>query len=639
MHRILVATLCLILLACEPGNRESSEGTGVGASECSGFCANAASFLSVADVETIIARAVAEANARGASASIAVVDRVGNLLGFFRMNAADTQITIDSGRNVSGGLEGLSVVPDSMVAISKAITGAYLSSEGNAFSTRTASQIVQEHFNPGELGQPSGPLFGVQFSNLPCSDLNNRFSAGTGAGPFRSPLGLSADPGGLPLYKNGTPVGGIGVIADGVYGLDLDFGDRDESLDELIAVAGSYGYAAPVERRERVTLDGKIARFSNAGFGDLLSNPPTAASFASIDGVSGNLAAVTSYTAGAILAGKAMGQIDSGIRPDAGLYPGLDAFVLVDNTNAERYAPVAGSDGAAALTPAEVTQILRSSLALAKRARAQIRLPGGSHAQVSVSVVDTNGVVLAVARTRDAPIFGTDVSLQKARTAAFFSGSNAAADLTAAPDANYFNATATAVVSSISLGQYVSDLRAFLGSPTALADGAFAFADRSGGNLSRPMFPDGIESGQHGPLSKPFTQWSPFSTGLQLDLSMNSLATHLLHVATASADTPQNCTTLGRLANGLQIFPGSVPIYRGSTLVGGLGVSGDGVDQDDMIAFLGLHQAGEILGSVNNAPAAMRADQLTPQGTRLRYVQCPQAPFIDSNEVNVCSGK
>ena len=601
MHRILVATLCLILLACEPGNRESSEGTGVGASECSGFCANAASFLSVADVETIIARAVAEANARGASASIAVVDRVGNLLGFFRMNAADTQITIDSGRNVSGGLEGLSVVPDSMVAISKAITGAYLSSEGNAFSTRTASQIVQEHFNPGELGQPSGPLFGVQFSNLPCSDLNNRFSAGTGAGPFRSPLGLSADPGGLPLYKNGTPVGGIGVIADGVYGLDLDFGDRDESLDELIAVAGSYGYAAPVERRERVTLDGKIARFSNAGFGDLLSNPPTAASFASIDGVSGNLAAVTSYTAGAILAGKAMGQIDSGIRPDAGLYPGLDAFVLVDNTNAERYAPVAGSDGAAALTPAEVTQILRSSLALAKRARAQIRLPGGSHAQVSVSVVDTNGVVLAVARTRDAPIFGTDVSLQKARTAAFFSGSNAAADLTAAPDANYFNATATAVVSSISLGQYVSDLRAFLGSPTALADGAFAFADRSGGNLSRPMFPDGIESGQHGPLSKPFTQWSPFSTGLQLDLSMNSLATHLLHVATASADTPQNCTTLGRLANGLQIFPGSVPIYRGSTLVGGLGVSGDGVDQDDMIAFLGLHQAGEILGSGSNA--------------------------------------
>src|SRR3546814_13726552 len=33
-------------------------------------------------------------------------------------------------------------------AIAKAVTGAYLSSGGNAFSTRTASQIVQEHFPP-----------------------------------------------------------------------------------------------------------------------------------------------------------------------------------------------------------------------------------------------------------------------------------------------------------------------------------------------------------------------------------------------------------------------------------------------------------------------------------------------------------
>jgi len=28
--------------------------------------------------------------------------------------------------------------------------------------------------------------------------------------------------GGLPLYKSGTPVGGVGVIADGLYGLDLN---------------------------------------------------------------------------------------------------------------------------------------------------------------------------------------------------------------------------------------------------------------------------------------------------------------------------------------------------------------------------------------------------------------------------------
>ena len=31
-----------------------------------------------------------------------------------------------------------------------------------AGTRRTASQIVQEHFNPGELGKAGGPLFGVQ---------------------------------------------------------------------------------------------------------------------------------------------------------------------------------------------------------------------------------------------------------------------------------------------------------------------------------------------------------------------------------------------------------------------------------------------------------------------------------------------
>jgi hypothetical protein len=94
------------------------------------------------------------------------------------------------------------------------------------------------------------------------------------------------------------------------------------------------------------------------------------------------------------------------------------------------------------------------------------------------------------------------------------------------------------------------------------------------------------------------------------------------------------------LANGIQIFPGSVPIYRGDTLVGGIGVSGDGIDQDDMISFLGVHNAGLALnGAINNAPPEIRADQLKPQGEHLRYIQCPQTPFIDSDEQRVCEGK
>ena len=44
-------------------------------------------------------------------------------------------------------------------------------------------------------------------------------------------------------------------------------------------------------------------------------------------------------------------------------------------------------------------------------------------------------------------------------------------------------------------------------------------------------------------------------------------------------------------------------------------------------------------GAIGNAPAAMRADVLAHGGSALRYVQCPQAPFLDSDEQRVCEGK
>ncbi|HEX5056931.1 MAG TPA: heme-binding protein [Gammaproteobacteria bacterium] len=633
----------LTLAGCDAGNHPAEEGTGSGPEECSGQCANASTLLTVSDVQTILAQAVVEAQAQSAAATIAVVDRVGNVLAVFRMNGADTNIRANGGRGITTGLDGIRYLPDTLAAISKGITGAYLSSEGNAFSTRTASQIVQQNFNPGEAGQPGGPLFGVQFSNLPCSDLNTRFTLTPGIGPQRSPLGLSADPGGFPLYKDGTVVGGIGVIADHVYGLDLDASDIDRDLDELIALAGSYGYAAPADHRgDRITADGKTFRFSDVAFDDLGVTPGNAPAFASLLG-EGALVAVTGYSAGVIVPGVAFGRPASGIRRDNSTFnDALDAFILVDDLNINRFPPSAGTDGAFSLTTSEVRTLLEEALAVANRTRAQIRRPLGSQARVTVSVVDTNGAILGVARTRDAPVFGTDVSLQKARTAAFFSGANAAADLAAAPDADYPDRDDPAgpIMDSIVIGDYVTAARDFLGLPTALADGAYAFGDRAGGNLSRPYFPDGQIGAPNGPFSKPFrTQWSPFSTGLQLDLSINRIIGHVAFtLGLAGVDAPQNCTTLARLPNGIQIFPGSVPIYRGNTLVGGIGVSGDGVDQDDMIAFLGLHNASRKL-DINNAPANMRSDNLTPQGVRLRYVQCPQAPFLDSDEQNVCDGK
>jgi hypothetical protein len=114
-------------------------------------------------------------------------------------------------------------------------------------------------------------------------------------------------------------------------------------------------------------------------------------------------------------------------------------------------------------------------------------------------------------------------------------------------------------------------------------------------------------------------------------------------VAAAGGGLGVGCTGLPRLVNGLQIFSGGMPIYRivagVPQLLGGIGVSGDGTDQDDMIAFLGLTQAGVVLGTgIGNAPPAKRADAITLPRGNLRYVQCPVAPFNDSNAQNVCDG-
>lgn len=659
------------------GSGGDDNGSGGGAVDCQGHCADTATALTTGDVKTVLAQGVAEAKARGRNATIAVVDRVGNVLAVYRMGAASARGVVIASQTTSGGdavidsgLEGIrlptAAAPfnlDDLAAISKAVTGAYLSSEGNAFSTRTASQIVQSHFNPGVSEQPAGPLFGVQFSQLACSDFSGRYNGvGVDAGPKRSPLGLSADPGGFPLYKNGTVVGGVGVMADGVYGLDARTDDTDNDLDELIAWAATYNFAAPVERRaDRITVAGLSLRFSDIDSSKLASNPANAVAFDNLGAGDGQLIAVSGYTNGAIQPGTAFGQAQSGVRADRGVFAAQDGFVFVDEFDLPRFSPRAGTDGAQALSAGEVETLLQEALGVANRARAQIRQPLNSVARVTVSVVDTNGEVLGMVRSRDAPVFGSDVSLQKARTAAFFSSSAAAGLLNDAPFARYLRIddSGIALKSSVTLSDYVSAARVFLSNPTALADGAVAFSDRAGGNLSRPHFPDGIDGNGPGPFSKPAGSWSPFSTGLQLDLVINGVLQHVLATATGGAlpDVGHYCAGVGldsdlnasapapafatnkKLANGIQIFPGSVPIYRGNVLVGAIGVSGDGVDQDDMIAFLGVHNAGAKLLSLNNAPAAMRADQLQPQGVRLRFVQCPQAPFLDSGEQTPCAGK
>jgi uncharacterized protein GlcG (DUF336 family) len=638
-------------------------------SGCSGSCATADSFLTEADVQKVIAQAVNEAQAQGTPSVIAVVDRVGNVLGVYRMAGAPPTIRISDPRPVSGGLLNLDVPPE-LGAISKALTAVYFSSEGNAFTSRTAGQIAQEHFNQGDATAPAGPLFGVQISNLPCSDINQRFTgSGTGPGTHRSPLGLSPDPGGISLFKAGVPVGAVGVSgAKPFYTLDENAEVRERDMDEDVAVAASFGLIAPADRRaDAITAGGLTLQYANTEVSELAKDPATAPAFSTLTAASGAVIAVPGYSQAVVLRGTAFGQPESGIRADTTEWPGLDAFVVVDANNNNRFPPRDGTDGANALTANEVRTIIGEGLKVAHRTRAQVRRPLGSPAGETVVISDTNGVVLGIGRTRDSLVDAIDVTTQKARTAAFFSGAYAASDIQSVGPTSFFGASfasGTASFTTTSTSNppdYVTNFRSFIGSPTALGDGAIAYSNRAVGLLGQPLYPSGVPGAPNGPLSLPFADWSPFKTGLELDLTYTQIALSIAFIVNQEgfainlngtiipAPTPANplplpdvrvgCTDIPRLPNGFTLFPGSVPIYRGNTLVGGIGASGDGSDQSDLVAFLALSNGAAALNTgLNQAPNSIRADTLKPLGTRLLYVQCPQAPFIDTAAANACEG-
>ncbi len=87
----------------------SPQASNDGGRNCSPDC-----FLTASDVEKVIGQAVAEATARNINATIAVVDRVGNVLGLYQMNGSDPYVTITStneiGDAVVGVLEGLYLI-------------------------------------------------------------------------------------------------------------------------------------------------------------------------------------------------------------------------------------------------------------------------------------------------------------------------------------------------------------------------------------------------------------------------------------------------------------------------------------------------------------------------------------------------
>jgi uncharacterized protein GlcG (DUF336 family) len=216
--------------------------------------------------------------------------------------------------------------------------------------------------------------------------------------------------------------------------------------------------------------------------------------------------------------------------------------------------PAAGS-----LSAAEVDQIVQQAVAGASRTRAQIRLPIGKRTRMVIAVSDLDGTILALYRMPDATVFSIDVAVAKSRNVVYFSG----------------------------------------GSPQASSDlpgvpAGFAVSNRTIGFGAQPLYPPGIDGSGAGPFFGLF-----------------------------QSDAANPCTQGSQTANpqhqsGIVFFPGSVPLYRGSQLVGGLGVSGDGVDQDDYVTFLGAQ------GFL--PPTGLWADNLFVDGVRLPFLKFPRNP-------------
>jgi uncharacterized protein GlcG (DUF336 family) len=220
-------------------------------------------------------------------------------------------------------------------------------------------------------------------------------------------------------------------------------------------------------------------------------------------------------------------------------------------------APTSGPIGG--LSASDVKGILDNAEAEANLTRAAIRLPLGSRARMVISVADMDGTIIGLRRMADATVFSIDVAASKARNMVYFNGnSRLAADLNQVP-----------------MG-------------TAVTNRTISFG-------AEPLFPAGIDGSVPGPFFNLYTMdtANPCTQGFE-------------------AGAPNDHKS------GIVFFPGSAGLYRNGLLVGGLGVSGDGVDEDDFVTSAGTKGF--------EAPTAIRADQVFVDAVRLPYFKFPRNP-------------
>jgi len=269
--------------------------------------------------------------------------------------------------------------------------------------------------------------------------------------------------------------------------------------------------------------------------------------------------------------------------------------------------PVPTTDEVGGLTENNVRQIINQVVASADITRAQVRLPLGASARVIATVVDNRGLILAHFRMEDTLCDAIDVVPAKARTTVYY----------CRPGGPF----ADPVLNNNGFDFPFGDQwEGFPQDPTGQNRG-IALTTRTLGFLSQPFYPPGIgntfsqfEYISQLPNYTPTTANTP--PGPLLNLA-------LLNQLPAQVDRWGNEPNDPGYHNGLTFFPGSVPLYKPDNngvmqLVGALGVSGDGVEQNDLIAFEG--------GRGFEPPPELLIDNFKFLDVALPYLKFPETP-------------
>lgn len=512
---------------------------------------------------------------------IAVVDRAGRILAVFRKPAAPTNVIAEFGRMADAN----------NLAVALARTGAFFSNDQAPLSSRTVRFISGIHFPPGIAFTPNAALYGIENTNRGCDfggPDETIFNPGKVVPRARSLRGVMEN-----LPCNGTDQTGCGrgiatgkaTLSDDIpYPQGLDPGGTP--LFKNGRVAGGIGVVIGNEGQARTSNDyasAERAAFTAAcpGLGSALPLPPPGVIF--LDGIRLPFAKIngtelppvpsdftcpsaTNTGFSGDFPQPMEGEFLLGFGPvDGGVV--CDGWLIGPNGSAPGIAPQ--------LTQPEVERIVRQAAEGTCRTRAAIRLPPNSAAKMAIAVSDVEGNILGLFRMPDSTVFSIDVAVAKARNVVYFSRAPRPAD--------------------------------FPGFPT---NSAVAVTNRTISFGSQPLFPPGI-----GPGRGPFDPASegPFFRSLYL-FDINNPCSQGSDPGPA-AGQPDN-------RSGIVFFPGSAPLYRNGTLVGGLGISGDGVEQDDVVTDFGARGF--------EAPAEIRADQIilnTPRGpVRMPYLKFNRNP-------------